>query len=498
MKNIFIQCFFIRAYFLLTANFICAQGENNIINKGYQFVEILEKKRKSPTNTTIQHRPNIILINADDLGYGDVGIYGHPLIKTPHLDRLARNGQQWTAFYSAAALCTPSRAGLLTGRLPIRSGMANSSPGVLHPESLGGLPQSEVTLAEKLKGVGYFTACVGKWHLGSQFNYLPQQHGFDYFYGIPYSNDMNRIPIEWKNWKRFVSDYKTNQKGSLNFNNYHVPLLEGNDTIEQPAYQPTLTKRYTEKVIELIKNQHDTPFFLYVAYTMPHIPLFRSKNFENISKGGIYGDVIEEIDWSIGRIIKQLKKSNLIDNTLIIFTSDNGPWLVFDNHGGTTGGFRGQKSTGFEGGSRVPGIFYWRGTIQPAVIDDIGSALDLFPTLANLASFSLDSSIVYDGFDLSASLIEGKSSHRDELFYYVGDQLVAYRYRAYKLHVKTHELNDFGGRKVTNELLLFDLNKDPFEQVNLADKYPKRVERLLRRMQAHEKGIEKVENQLIK
>lgn len=277
--------------------------------------------------------PNFIVIFADDMGYGDVGVFGHPTIRTPNLDKLAYEGQKWTNFYVAAPVCTPSRAGLMTGRLPIRSGMCSAKRRVLFPDSNGGLPQNEITIASALKEVGYTTACVGKWHLGHHSQYLPTSHGFDLYYGIPYSNDMDRD--ESGNY----NDMLTNPK----IDYFNVPLMRNDEIVERPADQTTITKRYTQEAIKFIEKNKEQPFFIYLAHSMPHVPLFRSKEFEKTSLRGVYGDVIQEIDWSVGQIIEALKKNKLDKNTVVVFTSDNGPWLIFNEQGGSAGLLRGGK-----------------------------------------------------------------------------------------------------------------------------------------------------------
>jgi len=266
-------------------------------------------------------KPNIVIIFADDMGYGDMGCLGHPTIATPNLDKMAAEGIKLTQFYSAASVCTPSRAALLTGRLPIRSGMCSSKRRVLFPNSAGGLPKSEITIAMALKSAGYATACIGKWHLGHLQQFLPNQRGFDYYYGIPYSNDMRP-----------------------------TPLIENNKTIEEPANQKTLTRRYTQKAVQFIQKNKSKPFFLYFPHTFPHIPLFASAAFKDKSMRGLYGDVIEELDWSVGVILDTLRKNHLAENTLVIFTSDNGPWLPKKLNGGSAGLLRGGKGSTWEGG----------------------------------------------------------------------------------------------------------------------------------------------------
>ncbi|HKJ77998.1 MAG TPA: sulfatase, partial [Prolixibacteraceae bacterium] len=310
-------------------------------------------------------QPNFVIIFADDLGYGDLGVFGHPTIKTPQLDKMAFEGQKWTNFYVAAPVCTPSRAGLMTGRLPIRSGMCSDKRRVLFPDSNGGLPQSEITIARALKSNGYKTAAIGKWHLGHKSPHLPTDHGFDSYFGIPYSNDMD---------KQDKIDHFTLAEGER-FQSYNVPLMRNDKIIEQPADQRTITKRYTEEAVSRIKEMKDGPFFIYLAHNLPHIPLFRSKEFVDKSMAGIYGDVIEEIDWSVGQILQTLKNEGLAENTLVVFTSDNGPWHIFKTHGGSAGMLQGAKGGTFEGGMREPTVMWWPENIKPGVVMDMATTM---------------------------------------------------------------------------------------------------------------------------
>ena len=299
--------------------------------------------------------PNFVIIFADDLGYGDLACFGAEKIKTPNLDRMAAEGLRFTSFYSCADVCTPSRAGLLTGRYPVRFGMTP----VLFPHSKTGIPAEELTIAELLKGEGYATACVGKWHLGHLPEYLPTQHGFDQYYGIPYSNDMD--------------------KGN-------PPLMRDTEIIENPVDQTTLTRRYTEEAVAFIEKNADKPFFLYMPHTFTHVPLYASDAFLGKSEGGLYGDVVEEIDWSVGEVLKAIKDAGVDENTLVVFTSDNGPWLRFGDHGGSAGPLRDGKGTTFEGGMRMPTIARWPGTIEAGRTDNrIAATLDFLPTFAELA-----------------------------------------------------------------------------------------------------------------
>ena len=344
---------------------------------------------------TVDRQPNFIIIFADDMGYGDVASYGHPTIRTTNLDRMASQGQKWTNFYTAASVCTPSRAGLLTGRLPIRSGMVSNKKRVLFPDSKGGLPQSENTIAKLLKQADYKTACIGKWHLGHLPEFLPTSHGFDSYFGIPYSNDMDRI-----GGAGYIEACK-NPEGE----NFNVPLMRDEDIIERPAFQPTIIQRYTSETVRFIEENQKDPFFIYLAHNMPHVPLYPSDQFKGKSERGIYGDVIEEIDWSVGQILESLERTGLDKNTMVIFTSDNGPWLMFQEHGGSAGLLRDGKGSTFDGGMRVPSLFYWNGTIKPAMVIDNGTTMDLLPTICSLAGVKLPNDRKYDGYDLSPVLL---------------------------------------------------------------------------------------------
>ena len=275
-------------------------------------------------------KTNFIVVFVDDMGYGDLGSYGHPTINTPNLDKMAYEGQKWTQFYSASSVCTPSRAGLLTGRLPIRNGMIGAKDRVLFPNSKYGLPDSEITIAEKLKENGYKTAAIGKWHLGHKKEYLPLQHGFDYYFGIPYSNDMDKINGETccpgsQYWQKYDSK-------SPKSTNYNVPLIENNKIIERPVDQTTITKRFSDKAVEFIKENKDDSFFIYLAHNLPHTPLYASDEFLGKSKRGLYGDVIQEIDYGIGLIIEELKKNIFEKNRIVVLTSNNAPYLLFESH----------------------------------------------------------------------------------------------------------------------------------------------------------------------
>ncbi len=449
--------------------------------------------------------PNFVIIFADDMGYGDIGVFGHPTIRTPNLDRMAAEGQKWTQFYVAASVSTPSRAGLLTGRLPVRSGMASSRRRVLFPDSNGGLPPEEISLARILGDNGYRTAMSGKWHLGHKSPFLPTDHGFETYFGIPYSNDMDRVEET-----RGISQITLAEEE--NFDAYNVPLMRDNEIVERPADQRTITKRYTEEAVDRIREFKDEPFFIYLAHSLPHIPLFRSEEFKDQSLAGFYGDVIEEIDWSVGRILETLEEEGISENTLVIFTSDNGHWHIFDTHGGLGGVLRGAKGGTFEGGMRVPTLIRWPGQIEPGVIMELGTTLDLMPTFCKLADVELPDDRIYDGYDLSPLLFGSGNSVRDIVWYYWGTEVYAVRKGEYKAHFITQleygtktahfvtkpESDVEIGRTVHDTPLLFNLNIDPSERHNIAGNHPEVIEEIRRLKKEHLASVEPVENQLEK
>jgi arylsulfatase A len=432
-------------------------------------------------------KPNILVIFCDDLGYGDLGVYGHPTIRTPNLDRMAMEGQKWTSFYAAASVCTPSRAGIMTGRLPVRSGMASDQRRVLFPDSANGLPQNEITIARLLKGVGYKTACIGKWHLGHLPQYLPTSHGFDYYFGIPYSNDMDKI-----------KSMSIEDQMDPDIREYNVPLMRNEQIIERPADQNTITKRYTEETIRFITENRGRPWFAYLAHSMVHIPLFASKEFRDKSRRGSFGDAVEEIDAGIGRILQTLRETGQDKNTMIVFTSDNGPWLIFREHGGAAGLLRDGKGTTWEGGMREPAIFYWPGRIEPGVVEDIGSTLDLFATIAHLAGATVPSDRVMDSHDLAPTLFSGQPSPRREMFYYRGQQLFAVRQGAYKAHFVTMtEYQKDNDRREHNPPLLFNLDHDPGENYECGAKHPEVLEAIRKLVERHSSNMVKGKDQLV-
>lgn len=430
--------------------------------------------------STRKKTPNVVLIYMDDMGYGDLSVYGALGHITPNLDEMARNGMRFTNFLAPQAVSTASRAGLLTGCYPNRVGMA----GALFPNSSNGINTEETTVAEMFKQKGYITAIFGKWHLGDQKEFLPLQHGFDEYLGIPYSNDM--WPYDYQGKKENLSKFQETCPP--------LPLINGNkkigeiNTIEDQA---NLTRLFTEKAIEFIKKNKTKSFFLYLPHPMPHVPIAASERFKEKSKSGVYGDVIMEIDWSVGEIIRTLKETGLAPNTLVIFTSDNGPWRNFGNHAGSSGGLREAKQTIFEGGQRVPCLMMWKERIHKGIIcNKLSSTIDLLPTLATICDLQLPKNKI-DGVDIS-DLLLGKidfSPRRNFYYYFNQNSLKAVRRDEWKLILphpsKTDELNIPGkdglpGKisQVSIPLALYDLRHDPSERYDLQELYPEIVEEL--------------------
>jgi arylsulfatase A-like enzyme len=434
-------------------------------------------------------KPNIVILFADDLGYGDLASYGHPYIRTPNLDALAAEGQRWTDFYVAAPVCSPSRGALLTGRLPNRTGLYGRQINVLFPnDSAGGI--------------------IGKWHLGYAPYVYPTRHGFDYWYGLPYSNDM-----DWVDEKNFDELLALGAQGKMvelqqeigarqakyfdpKIEYWNVPLIRSevsggvhsDEIVERPTNQRTLTRRYTEEAIGFIERSKDQPFLLYLPYTMPHTPIFRSDAFAEKSLGGRYGDVIEELDWSVGEIVRKLEALNLDDNTLVVFTSDNGPWLLMNQHGGSAGPLKDGKGTTFEGGMRVPAIFWWPGEIEPAVVSDIGSTLDIYSTALSLAGATPATGA--DGLDLTDTLLQAAPSPRTTIAYYRSGELRAFRKGPYKLHLITEgAYNQPPAKTAHDEPLLHYLADDPSERFDVSAQHPEVVADLIQTIDAHRSAM---------
>ncbi len=386
-------------------------------------------------------KPNFVVIFTDDQGYADVGCFGAEGFETPHLDRMAAEGAKFTDFYAAAPVCSPSRAALLTGCYPMRV----SIPRVLFPRDNIGLNPEEVTIADILKTRGYATCCIGKWHLGHLPEFLPTRQGFDYYFGIPYSNDMDP-----------------------------VVLVEDEETIERKPDQSQLTRRYTEKAVEFIKKNKDRPFFLYLPHTMPHVPLYVSDKFKGKSKGGLYGDVIMEIDWSVGQILETVKQLGIDEKTLVIFTSDNGPWLSKGAHGGSAKPLRGGKFATYEGGMREPCIMRWPGKISAGMVcSEMATTMDFLPTFAKLAGAKVPTDRIIDGKDISALMTDPKAkTPYKAFFYYFERQLGAVRSGQWKLILKRKR-----GKK-TIPAALYNLQEDIEETRDLSADHPDVVRRL--------------------
>ena len=434
--------------------------------------------------------PNVIIVFADDLGYGDLGCFGHPTIRTPELDRMAREGMKLTQFYSAAPVCTPSRAALMTGRLPARSGMCSNKRRVLFPNSKGGIPEGEITIAEALKARGYATACIGKWHLGHLSPYLPTSNGFDSYFGIPYSNDMDRVADAPKGRAAFLEPL---------VKYWNVPLMRDEQIVERPADQRTITRRYTEEAVRFIKQNRKQPFFLYLPHSLPHVPLFRSTKFEGRSARGLYGDVIEEIDWSVGQILKTLRTLRLDDNTIVFFTSDNGPWLIFNEHGGSAGLLRDGKGSTWEGGMREPTLAWWPGTIPGgSLATDVCSTMDIYATVHQLAGIPMPTDRVTDSHDLLPVLTASGPSTREMLFYYRGYRLMAVRKGPWKMHLMTQ--NAYGQPEpiVHERPLLFHLDHDPSEKHDLGEKNADVIALLMEDVKRHQSNLEPAPSELEK
>ncbi|MCL4177702.1 MAG: sulfatase [Verrucomicrobia bacterium] len=432
--------------------------------------------------------PNIVILFADDLGYGDLGCYGHPSIRTPNLDRMAAEGLRFTDFYAAESVCTPSRAALLTGRLPVRSGMCSDRRRVLFPDSAGGLPANEITMAEALKSAGYVTACIGKWHLGHLPGHLPTRHGFDEYFGLPYSNDMDRTTAAPQGRAAFL-----NPRDAY----WNVPLLRNDQILERPARQEHLTRRYTEEALEFIRRHKSRPFFLYFPHTFPHVPLFASDRFKGRSARGLYGDAVEELDWSVGQVLAALRREGVAERTLVFFTSDNGPWLTQSEQGGSAGLLHEGKGSTWEGGMREPAIAWWPGRIGPGrVTSELGSTLDLFATSLKLAGAAVPEDRVIDGVDLSPLLFGTGPSPRDTMFFYRGTRLYAVRHGSFKAHWITQSAYGPDAPQEHNPPLLYHLGHDPSERFNVADRHPEILDSIVAIVRRHQAGLISAPTQL--
>jgi arylsulfatase A len=419
-----------------------------------------------PVLTAADRPPNVVVFFIDDMGYADIGPFGAKAYPTPHLDRMAAEGRLFTDFYVTQPVCSASRAGLLTGCYNVRVGIT----GALSPRADYGINADEVTLAEICKQKDYATAIYGKWHLGHHEKFLPLQHGFDEYYGLPYSNDM------WHFHHSRPQNYPP------------LPLIDGNRIVDYDVDgedQERLTTNYTERAVSFIEKNKDRPFFIYVPHTMVHVPLYVSDKFRGKSGAGIFGDVVMELDWSVGQVLDAVRRNGLENDTLVIFTADNGPWLNYGTHAGAADPLREGKHTTFDGGVREPAVMWWPGTIPPSTkCDEPVMTIDLLPTVASLIGAKLPGHKI-DGQDITA-LIKGepgaKSPH-EALYFYRGRDLQAVRMGNWKLHFP-HDYPTNGGRKGRTDglpiqrvnakidLSLYDLDKDISETTNVAAKHP--------------------------
>ena len=425
-------------------------------------------------DTQAQKRPpNIVVIFIDDMGYGDIGPFGAKAYPTPHLDRMAKEGRKFTDFYVTQAVCSASRAGLLTGCYNVRVGIL----GALGPKATHGINSSEVTLAEICNQKGYATACYGKWHLGHHKKFLPMQHGFDDYFGLPYSNDMwpyhpgvLHLPMvqRLKKWA-------------------HLPLIDGNSVINPKVTgkdQEQLTTQYTERAVQFIEKNKNNPFFLYLPHSMVHVPLYVSEKFKGKSKAGLFGDVMMEVDWSVGQILDTLRKHKLDKNTLVIFTADNGPWLSYGDHAGSAAPLREGKGTMFDGGCRESTLMWWPGTIPAgSACKTPAMTIDILPTVAELIGAKLPKHKI-DGKSI-VNLMKGTSAEcpQEAYYFYYGKQLQAIRMGKWKLHFP-HGYRTMAGKPGGKDgtptkysqarigLSLFDLDKDIGETTDVKEKHP--------------------------
>lgn len=420
--------------------------------------------------------PNIIVILTDDMGYSDLGVYESPRIRTPHLDRLAEEGMRFTSFY-AENFCSPSRAALLTGSYAYRVGVST----VFWPDSKTGLSSDEITIAEILKDKGYATGIIGKWHLGHEKPFLPTSQGFDYYFGIPFSNDMGL------NVRAGKGPYKA------------TPIMRNEEVIERGPDQALLTKRYTEEAVQFITENRDNPFFLYLPHSMPHAPIAASQQFRGKSDFGLYGDVIEELDWSTGQIMTTLEELGLKENTLVVFLSDNGPWLQKGAHGGLSIPFYEGKGTTWEGGHRVPAIFHWPAKIPGNTVNhELATIMDLFPTVAQIVGAPVPEDRVIDGKNILPLLEEQTvESPYDVYFYYRLKKLQGIRVGNWKLLLAGNRRDynnvnyDYSKDNFNYHVVeaLYDLSVSPNEQRNVVKDYPEVVKDLKQRIEEHKREM---------
>jgi len=459
-----------------------------------------------------EDKPNVVVIFLDDAGYADIGANGGTLA-TPNLDKMAEEGVNFSSFYTSSPVSSPSRAGLLTGRLGNRNGMWGDRNPVFFEDDPDGLPKSENTMAEMLRNNGYDTMMLGKWHLGigkDGVEHIPTRHGFDNWYGIPTSNDMFFTNPDWQNkrimtligegkLKKVLPEIMARESVIADENGwgtqdaYAVPVYQSSvsesgfkDTIVGEMEQATFTQDLTQHAVSYIEENKDAPFFLYMAYPQNHVPLFASEKFRGTTDSP-YGDVMAEIDDSVGQILTSLKEQGIDENTIVVFTSDNGPWLRYENVGasGSALPFRDGKNATYEGGVRVPGIIRWSGTIEPTQSDAMISTLDMLPTLANLTGSELPA-VKLDGFDMSAVLLEQEASPRTEMPYYYMGKLQAFRAGDWKIHFIKSGLM---GKTVLKKPEIYNIADDIDESENLADSHPEVLKAMIEKASTYDQSI---------
>lgn len=446
---------------------------------------------ETPVASSADKKPwNVVIIMFDDIGYGDMGCYGGQKLRTPNMDALAKEGMRFTDFYVTSPVCTPSRVSLLTGRYPKRAGLTN----LLWPNDTNGLPESEITLASALKKKGYDTALVGKWHLGHEPQFLPRSHGFDYWYGMPYPNDQDE--------KHPLNDIFL-KIGRMDKRWPPLPLYRNEELLEQPTDVNLLTQKYTKEAVQYISGHRDKPFFLYLAHAMPHHWLGASEGFRGKSAGGLYGDAVEELDWSVGQVMSTLKEAGLAENTLVILCNDNGAAaplegatpaelatqksILKDEGLGSNAPLRGGKQEYYDGGIRTPAIFYAPGLVAPGTVCRETAAIqDIFPTVLNLTGTPLPADRVIDGKDI-LPVLKGTGKRPEETFFFGSAVTQACRKGPWKLVRYVRHLEKES--KVAPDIRLYNLDEDIGEQHNLADEHPEIVRELLKEIEAHDRDI---------
>ena len=476
------------------------------------------------TPSAVKRRPNIILLVADDLGWGDLSSYGHPSVRTPNLDRMAAEGQRWTNFYVSAPTCSPSRGAMLTGRTETRTGLYGVRNGVAIENDPYGFPDRETTIATVLKRAGYNTALFGKWHLGDAPRAYPTRHGFDYWWGTPLSNDaffiggttneaLRKLMAAGTTREQILQLYVTQARAA--FTNpkaewWNLPLIKSqvggqsmsqagsqfegqfrDELLERPINQETYEARLTDEVLNYLRAPRKAPFFIMVGFEKPHLPHVPGKAFAGKSAAGPFGDVMAELDHNIGKILDALKQSGQAKNTLVVFVSDNGPWYLFEEFGGSAGMLRDAKFSTYEGGVRVPAIFWQPGVIKPALISDIASSYEFMPTFAAMAGAPLPNTVL-DGYNLSNTLNHGAPSPRSTMPYYSNGRLMAWRDGDWKLNIIEANGRTYASKKL-DKPTLYHLGRDPGEKFDLANAEPAVAERLLQAAHTFEASFAKVE-----